>query len=450
MSNKRLSGKIKEVYGDSIFANFSLLTAHFYLPFTLPGLAVLLVALLMLIHSLSARNAYEILLSSTALLLLITLASVGAWAVRRFKTMAPIWKPPLPLAAASREDWLVVAMPRVPWFFRLHFLIKGRFFPQGGSRDCAVFAETSFPRGTDTARLKLVFPLGGLFEGEGQCRLRDIFGLFSFPCGRSSGQTFKVRNAPCGDKPLRIDALSGAEDRRSKSSNEERYYMREYAPGDRLRDINWKSSERIDSLITRISPDNQEKVSRIDIFFRNYGPDNPSIGDLWLLDRSKARLAWFIRSVKEDRASFIFDIRYAQGSREIREEEEIDAFLEELSSLSFSVGQSEEPLPGPAEGGGELYVFSTACDKGLPAFLLLRQGQPLSLFIVRNALSGKAADGEPDNDFLRLRDFPAEGFIPLPHRHSLWFTKWQGRGQREAAPQLGGSRVVVDYAGIRF
>jgi uncharacterized protein (DUF58 family) len=175
------------------------------------------------------------------------------------------------MTANAGENTLVSGLDvNIPMFFRLHFIVRGRFFPAGG-KGCLVFAETSVSRGEKTASLPLDFPMSGKFIGKGFCRLKDIFGFFSFPCGIVLNRTINVRSTPCFGKDHLVKAQTGAEDRRNKfSTDEERYYMREYTPGDRFRDINWKSSEKIDALITRISPDNQEKVSRIEVCFRNY------------------------------------------------------------------------------------------------------------------------------------------------------------------------------------
>jgi len=412
---------------------------------TLPGLAVFVIALIILVRSLSARNAYEILLSSSALVFLIILGFRGAWIVRRLRGLEITLKPPLPLGASSgsgssNEEWLITCGSlRAPLFFRLHFLVRGRFFPQG-AQGCAVFAETSLPRDSDTARLGLGFPLGGLFSGECSCRLRDIFGFFSFPCGTPSNHILTVRSAPCDIKPLRINALSGAEDRRTKSSsNEERYYQREYTPGDRFRDINWKSSERIDSLITRITPDNQEKVTRIEICFRSFGPARPGIADLWLLDRAKARLTWFIRNAKDEKASFIFNIQSPQGNWELKDQEEIDAFFDDLAALPFSVVQNEERVM-PQAGGGEIYVFSTACDLALPGFLLSQQTRPVSLFLAQNCPKEKTEG--MNYDCLYLRDFPNRGTVPSPR----WFLPAKKRLPIKASC----ARMMIDYAEIRI
>jgi hypothetical protein len=322
----------------------------------------------------------------------------------------------------------------------MHFVLRGRFYPASGERGVPVRAETSLPRGKDTALLELRFPLSGAFRGEASCRLRDIFGLFSFRCGVPRERALTVRSAPAEDRDYRIDPRSGAEDRRNRySSDEERYYMREYAPGDRFRDINWKSSERINTLITRISPDNQEKVSRIELYFRAYGPGaRASLGELWLLDRAKARLAWFLRSVREEQASYVFQIHGPRGSWELKTEEDLEAFLEELAGLPFCPPQNEEPPPGA--GAGELYVFSTACDRGLPAFLLAARGRPVTLFLTQPA-PREGQEGEPG--VLRLRAFLGEGFLPPP--------RWFFRGPERALGIPGeGVRRVFDYTEVRF
>ena len=439
-------------------------------PFTLPGFVFLAIVLVILIRSLAAQNAYEIVLSLAALALLLVLWLVGRWAVRRMEALEPLWKIPLPqraapIGAASCEDWLVgCPMDNVPKFFRLHFRVRGRFFPQGISEGCPVFAETSLSKksddaGSNNAKISLCFPLGGLFQGETSCRLRDIFGFFSFPCGNSRERSLRIRSAPCNALELRIDAQSGAEDRRNKNaSDEERYYMREYAPGDRFRDINWKSSERINTLITRISPDNQEKITRIEVRFRNYAPlinGAPAIADLWLLDRAKARLAWFLRKVKEEKASYVFHVQSAGASWDLNDEGDIEAFLEELSAIPFAPVQNEAVTEPQSDG--EIYIFSTACDTALPAFLLAQQGRrPYSLFLTQNAPRAKesgaprqaphltppqAPPHAPDVESLFLRDFPAAGFAPLPR----WLLPQRGRQLK-----VSGDRMMIDYAETRL
>jgi hypothetical protein len=401
---------------------------------TLLGFAVLAIALVVLFRSLSAQNAYEILLSAAALLLLLGLGIIGAWKSRKLESLEPGWKPPFPMTANAGDETLITGLDApVPWFFRLHFIVRGRFFPEGSARGCPLLAETSVPRGKTAARLDFDLPMSGIFQGSGSCRLKDIFGFFSFPCGIPQQRTVKVRGIPCFKTDYRINAQSGAEDRRNKNaSNEERYYMREYTPGDRFRDINWKSSEKIDTLITRISPDNQEKVSRIEVYLRNYGPSGEaSLEALWLLDRAKARLSRFLRSLKDEQSAYIFHVRSAQGNWEIEDQDDVDAFLEELSGLPFSPPKNEANL---SPSLGELYVFSTACDIGLPGFLLAIHPRPVSLFLTQSAMQNKKKDAE----ILCVREFAANGCIPSPH--------WLFSGAVKQLHILG-SRTEINYAG---
>jgi hypothetical protein len=223
--------------------------------------------------------------------------------------------------------------------------------------------------------------------------------------------------------------------------------MREYSPGDRLRDINWKSSERIDTLITRISPDNQEKVNRLEVDFRNYGPGGGAspctLEELWLLDRAKARLARFLRSVREDQPSYVFRVRAAQGEWDIGDQEELEAFLEELAALPFSPSRQEGSEAAP-EAKGELYVFSTACDAGLPAFLVARQSRPVFLFFTRPGASGIPTE---EVETINLRDFTAKGIIPSPR----WlFEIASGRNMILNPPRSPEGRIETGYAEARW
>ena len=353
------------------------------------GCAAVIVVFALLIRSLLSRNSYEIVLAVSALFLLLVLFVVGFWKSKKLKTMEPGWKPPFPMTAAAGEETFITGLDTsIPLFFRLHFIIKGRFFPSGSNfsadnkNGCPLLIETSVPRNESASGLPLNFPVSGIFHGEGFCRLCDTFGFFSFSCGQPQQKTVNVRSAPCFRQKTLINPQTGAEDKRNKPASDiERYHMREYTPGDRFRDINWKSSDKIDTLITRISTDNQEKISRIEIFLRNFAVKRKqgfSLDELWLLDRCKARLMYFIRSLMEQSSSFIFDVRAAGRNWEIEDQNDLDAFFEELSGLSFSPPQNETEVPQ-----GDIYIFSTACDFGLPAFLLACNPRPVTLFLTQ-------------------------------------------------------------------
>jgi len=462
--------------------------------FTPAGCAVLFVSLIALVRSLVMRNSYEIVIFSAALLLLLVLGITGAWKTVKLKSMETGWKPPCPMTAGfynsagsrlsssftfNEETDITGLNPlaagsAIPLFFRLHFIIKGRFFPCGndllsGEKTRAVknktpraysnvLVETSIRRGDTGAKILLDFPMSGIFRGDGFCQLRDIFGLFSFNCGGSQERTVMVRSSPCYGKKTVINAQTGAEDRRSKpSADEERYYMREYTPGDRLRDINWKSSEKIDSLITRISTDNQEKITRIEVHFRNYG-EASSLDALWLLDRAKAQLSYFLRSLMEQNSSFVFDVCSAGKNWELEDMDDLDEFFDELAGISLMPLRNDAGFQG-AVNKGDVYVFSTACDTGLPGFLIANSQRPVSLFLIqppdtakqkfeneerktivieRSEESKKAAEAK--TEMLFLKNFPAMGCGVHP--------RWFSRGKIKPIGVAG--KADVFYAKVKF
>jgi hypothetical protein len=155
-------------------------------------------------------------------------------------------------------------------------------------------------------------------------------------------------------------------------------------------------------------------------------------------------------------------VRTASRSWEIEDEEDLDAFLEELAQVGFSFDnmQSMENLPPSVE----LYVFSTACDKGLPSFILACHPRPVSLFLVqplsdnkksffsfaqiekkpvqkKSVLGEKPAAGtvpKKEPETLRKRDFPAKGCFPY---NPLWLIGGKVK-------QLGvqANRVEIIYA----
>ncbi|GBU28048.1 hypothetical protein R84B8_01606 [Treponema sp. R8-4-B8] len=441
-------------------------------PFTPVSGAVLVIAIAGLIRSLLNRNSYEIVLASFALLFLLILGFFGAWKSRKLKSMEPGWKPPFPMTANAADDerqrmteshTAVTGLDAaIPLFFRLHFYIRGKFFPGGATgvkKGCHLSLETAIPRGETTAQIPFDFPMSGVFQGDGFCKLRDIFGFFAFPCGQIRHSTVNVRCAPCFGKKIAINAQSGAEDQRNKpSADVERYYQREYTPGDRLRDINWKSSDKIDALITRISTDNQEKVSRIEVHFRNFGYADNNLQSLWLLDRSKARLSYFLRSLLEQNSSFIFDVHSAGKNWEIEDQDDLDAFFEELACLSFVSPQNETALQS---GAGDMYVFSTACDLMLSSFLLSCNPRPVTLFLTQpgdstanyaekkrtsskdlsDSLIKKTKTNEDNFEVLHIQDFVSKGFFPP----SRWFMK-----QKVKPLNIQAEKIEMFYAEIKI
>jgi len=453
---------------------------------SLLGALVLAVSSVMLIRSLINRNSYEIAIASVVLFLMLLLLIIGLWKSRKLKNMECGWKPPFPMTACpvlinnqekkstrelsqndpNRQTLITGLDSSIPLFFRLHFLIRGRFYPCGSGKGLSVSTEISIPRNDTTAQILLDFPVSGVLEGEGLCRLRDIFGFFSFTCGQPQKKTINVRSAPCFGKQTHINAQSGAEDKRNKPASDiERYHMREYTPGDRFRDINWKSSEKIDTLITRISTDNQERISRIEVHFRNYtsakttikikkGADGQtsstitqeySLIQLWLLDRAKARLSYFLRSLIEQNSSLIFDVRSPLKNWEINNMEELDAFLEELAGIPFVSPQHVMEL---TQGNGDIYVFTTAFDYWLHSFLAACVLRPVTLFVTQTASVLQPPDKKDTSpreiETLRINDFILNGCSVSP----AWLKRFKMKPISAGSVNTG--KTDIFYAEVKL
>lgn len=379
------------------------------LPLTPGGLLFVGGGAFLLFRGLSRLNPYEIVLGGGALLVSALLAVLGFRTARGLASFTPVWTPPSPMAAGGEEpQHFQGPEPGLPWFFRLHLGVWGSL-KLGEGRRIILKEELALDNGGRGA-LVLRFPLAGVFQGAGRLLVRDVFGLFSFPAGREIRRTLPVMPAPLWDSPpIRVEASSGAEDnRRRRSSDEERYHMREYVPGDRYRDINWKTSSRLALLVTRISPFAQEKTQIIPVEFRSGGPTRrPSLAALWTLDRTKARLLAFLRLLQEENENFVFRLKSAAGERDITSAEDLDDFARELSGLSFSSPWDDSPAlvtPQSLSGslGSELFLFSTSYDTGLPRYLASRGENLTRLFLTLSPRTGLPAG--PEGEILHIRD----------------------------------------------
>ena len=83
--------------------------------------------------------------------------------------------------------------------------------------------------------------------------------------------------------------------------------MREYVPGDRMKDINWKATSRLGELITRISPLTQEQTQLLHVVLRRYRRrGGETMTALLHLDFVKSWLLTFLRVVKQQHPEFTF------------------------------------------------------------------------------------------------------------------------------------------------
>jgi uncharacterized protein (DUF58 family) len=367
-----------------------LLRARRLYPLTLAGTLVAAAAFFLLGRGLAQGNPYAVFLALLAAVVLAALILVGrlqaaACARRQFQ-----WDCSAPLAARrpGTEQLILAPEARLLPFFRVQFRFSGRLTVGRGAgvrlaRQLAFAAAGAHP-------LPLYLPLCGELSARGRFSVRDLFGLTRAAFGEEPERSLTVLPAWLSPGPPRlVEPAGGFEDKSlRRASEEEKYFMREYQPGDRFRDINWKVSSRLQELITRISPVTQEKTRLLAVEFRHYRTDGAeSLESVLHLDYLKSWLLAFLRGLKSSNERLQFRVRTGAGPRLLATEEDIDHFAVELAGLPYQ----SDPGPGTEEAG-ELFVFSTAFDRGLPLFLAAR---PLARAQVFRTVRGRSPAGMP-------------------------------------------------------
>jgi len=355
-------------------------------PLTLAGTLVAAAAFFLLGRGLAQANPYAVFLALLAVVVLAALVLAGrlqaaAGARRQYQ-----WDCSAPLAARRPGTGQAIHAPdaRLLPFFRVQFRFNGRL-SVGRGAGVRLARSLSFAA-AGTHPLPLSLPLCGQLNARGRFSVRDLFGLTRSPFGEEPERSLTVLPAWLSPEPPRlVEPAGGFEDKSlRRASEEEKYFMREYQPGDRFRDINWKVSSRLQELITRISPVTQEKTRLLAVDFRHYrAAGAESLESVLHLDYLKSWLLAFLRGLKSSNERLQFLVRTGAGSSLLATEEDIERFAVELAGLHY---QSD---PGPGiEEAGELFVFSTPFDSGLPLFLAAR---PLARAQIFRTVRGRAA-----------------------------------------------------------
>ena len=340
-----------------------------YYPFTAGGTILFCLALYLLRIGLAASNPYALLLSLISLLTLISLALGARLQALRFSRAQLQWDSSGELVARREgmEQRLHVQGARSSYFYRLHFSLRGKM---AVGREAWLYISREIScTGEESQGIQMGFPLCGELQARGSFKIRDIFGLTRAGFGTDQNRQLTVQPAPVSRaRSIPIDAAGGLEEKsRRKSSDEEKYYMREYIPGDRFRDINWKASSRFSELFTRISPLTQGKIKIIAVDFRHFRRvKKESVESIAHLNYIKSWLLSFLRTIKMDNPEYNFLVRTGRGSVLLESEEDIDRFSRELSSLFFQ-SEPADRFPDPLES--EFYIFTTPFDENLPLLL---------------------------------------------------------------------------------
>jgi hypothetical protein len=373
----------------------------YYYPFTLTGTVLLGFSTLLMIDALSNLNPYSFVLALSGFILLLTTALISRVQALNAKELPCEWDSSAALYAGSQEQQHVLyceGMRALP-FFRLHFLLKGCFYV--AEREWFLFYREFSTTHPEKLELSFSFPLSGSFKASGFLLVKDILGLSRARFKDSMRRTLFIRprSMEWGKEPPLL-TMDGLEDTiRKKDTSEERYYQREYMAGDKLRDINWKVSERFATLITKVSHITQENTRMLTVFFRNYRKKTrESAESIVHLDVLKGWLLSFVRTIKAAYPDYNFEIITGQDKTLIETNEDIERLSMTLSTLTYNEDNNHTPLPHP----GEVFIFSTPFDSQLPRLVAdLRESQ-VHVFLTSTASSQGLVDTQIDNTAVYL------------------------------------------------
>ncbi|MCL2792281.1 MAG: DUF58 domain-containing protein [Spirochaetaceae bacterium] len=144
-------------------------------------------------------------------------------------------------------------------FLRYSMIVRGSAITAGNIN--TFFSRRYRSDNKGVCEFSFYFPYPGTVSGKVSLYVEDIFSLVRINVFNENLKDFTVmpgvKNDVVTDEKLLVKDIITKQ--RKYDNDIEKYLMREYVPGDLYRDINWKSSSRIDKLVTRVSPGGREE-----------------------------------------------------------------------------------------------------------------------------------------------------------------------------------------------
>lgn len=344
---------------------------RYYYPLTLNGTLLLLISLLLLGIAFGSWNLYALFFSILGLITIILLTIIGI--ILKLKnideTLTIELVKPVIARLQNQTVKILCSIEYLPLFFRIHYTIKGKFKV---GRQCyyyAYFENSIKPEKNKDLLISIYFPFCGIGYFKGYSSISDIFGLtriyFKPP------EEFKLYVLPplFSEKPqIHILPSTTQESLRNiQTSDEEKYFMREYIPGDRLKDINWKSSIKLNELITRISPSSPEESHLIYIEIRpyHYDKNKDGINAVLQFNYLKSWVLSFLSVMKKNHPNYKFHIYNGKEAFLIDSEEEILQLAKKLVELDYMTHSTIIEQPTSLEK----FIFSTGFDKQITSYI---------------------------------------------------------------------------------
>ena len=370
-------------------------------PLTLTGTAVAAGSIYLLGYSYAVRNPYGYLLSIAALALCLILGIASRIQGARLNMNEVYWNTAGTIfsakSAARHSHTMEISGFSTAPFFRLHTEVSG-ILAQRNTGLLYISRNFSAPVSASGAVIPtpLDVPLAGELYVTARLVIKDFFGLTRCEAVDVHKRQIPVLPGNLGTGIRYHAATQGAEEQtKMKASDIERYYMRDYVPGDRFRDINWKASSRGEKLFTRISPVAEEKTHILTLWVRNYDRfDGPRIENVLHGDLIKSWVMTFLAAVRTEHPDYRFRIIAAGEEFQLDAEDEFTGFAAFLSDLPCRKAPSH---PGElAEFGiteGNVYLFAPWFDPGLSS---MERTYPAITFHRHISLPGKKGKAKDD------------------------------------------------------
>ncbi len=339
---------------------------RFYYPLTFTGTLLFAAGVWLLGDAFNSKSIYSLIMATVSLSVLFYLAVSARIQAFRLGGIQIVWDSASVLTA--RVDGIVqkihLKQAESSWFFRIHFALRG-LLHAGRRAPLYVYTEHSVTGGEEL-QIPLYFPVSGKLDVKGRLSVRDVFGLVRAVVSDDEERSFTVRPPVF---PLMTSAgirsfVNEESSRKKQSSEAEKYYMREYMPGDRMKDINWKASLRVFELITRISPVSPEPSRMLHIEFRHYrSGEKDGIQSVMHLNYLKSQLMSFITALKVQFPEFRFRILTADGPKLLETMNDIDRFAAYLGGIGFvSPSRMYQDTDASVR---EKFVFTTCFDESI-------------------------------------------------------------------------------------
>ncbi|WP_319478304.1 DUF58 domain-containing protein [Marispirochaeta aestuarii] len=384
-------------------------------PLTILGFPAAAGLLGVLGRAFAAANAYAYFFSLTGLSLMGLLMLLSFLQARKIGEDEIVWHSRHRVFAGKEPapHGLELKSSRLLPFFRVRFRLAGALKVEERYLGYHCQSGRFKPAEDFIVPMPLGLPHCGSFHAELALSVEDIFGLTRFCIGTPVSRLIPVLPGVL-HRPVRYRiAERGAEEKsRVKESEVERYYMREYVPGDRFRDINWKASGRGDKLFTRISPVAQDESTTVTLWVRFYARDRrPSPALLALAEYQKSWVLTFLLRIKEEHPDFMFQVFMNRDEFLLENDEDLEAFATALGGKWFSAASDDLP-PLPQEG--RVYLFSSSADESAEHIRQLFPRVEFSLHLSRIARRDEGKTGIRISLFpvYRGEDMPSPAFLP--------------------------------------